>query len=133
MFDSSTAIHYPHDMDISYEPSNNYTVRSRDPRESRSAEGKRQFYAAGHHRGLLAIRWQPPFPITICPTKSTAADLTPVTLDAGRYPSKVKLDPLVCFIDPRALFRIVFEEARALFRITFLLNPFEIDDALKRR
>lgn len=90
MFDSSTAIHYPHDMDISYEPSNNYTVRARDPRESRSAEGKRQFYAAGHHRvpgDPVAASFSDnylPHEIDSC-----GPDWSPWT--AGRYPSKVKL------------------------------------------
>lgn len=55
--------------DISYERWNNYTGRVWG--ESRSAEGKRQFYAAGAPPSL-ATRWQPSFLLTIRPTKSTA-------------------------------------------------------------
>lgn len=67
IFDFSTV--RPCRTDISYERWNNYTGRVWG--ESRSAEGKRQFYAAGAPTSL-ATRWQPSFLLTIRPTKSTA-------------------------------------------------------------
>lgn len=69
IFDFSTATVRPCRTDISYERWNNYTGRVWG--ESRSAEGKRQFYAAGAPTSL-ATRWQPSFLLTIRPTKSTA-------------------------------------------------------------
>ena len=66
---SPRAMPRPCRTDISYERWNNYTGRVWG--ESRSAEGKRQFYAAGAPPSL-ATRWQPSFLLTIRPTKSTA-------------------------------------------------------------
>lgn len=113
MFDSSTAIHYPHDMDISYEPSNNYTVQSRPERVAVS--GRQKTILRSGTPSSLANRWQPPFLVTICPTESTAAGLTG---HLGRR--KISIKGQTRFISLLYMSICYFEETRASFRIIFL-------------
>lgn len=99
-FDFTAVIHYPHDVDISYEHSNNYTVRSRP--ESLAVSGRQKTILLSGAPSL-ATRWQPSFLVTVCPIKSTVAGIAG-HLDAERCPSEIKLDSLAPYLYVHILF-----------------------------